>query len=109
MRWVALFAGFWATAVAPALCISGVLQHGCDPHHANDCQHESGCEQDPCSQVAKAQEKSQPGPLLDLSPLVAAVVSHLEITCSESHCLVDVEPPREPKLPFAPSDVPLLV
>ena len=46
---------------APALCLSGVLEHpcNCSDNVGGNCSHESDCPGDPCRAVAKALEEVQ--------------------------------------------------
>lgn len=37
--------------LGPAACVSGLLEHPCEPEHADPCHHESECTADPCNAV----------------------------------------------------------
>ena len=39
------------TALAPALCVAGLLSHRCETTHPSPCDHESDCTVDPCKAV----------------------------------------------------------
>jgi hypothetical protein len=71
----ALFLVAWALVVVPALCVAGVLAHGCACEDEVACAHETDCDVDPCSElVARTDESADllgadPGLALGASPI----------------------------------------
>jgi hypothetical protein len=47
-----LIVALWAIVAAPALCTAGVLAHECACAEGALCDHETDCEEDPCSPQA---------------------------------------------------------
>jgi hypothetical protein len=41
----------WGLLVSPALCVGGVLAHGCVDCEAISCAHERDCADDPCNEM----------------------------------------------------------
>jgi hypothetical protein len=49
----------WSLAVLPALCAAGLLEHIC-PCEEAACNHECGCNADPCDQVVSSTNQVKP-------------------------------------------------
>lgn len=104
-----LLLAFWATAIAPSLCLAGVLTHPCEPHASQDCRHEPACVEDPCGQILKIQHDPRTdSPQLVISDIPRGFLVESDLPL-ESHRTDEVEPPRKPHLPFPSSDIPLRV
>lgn len=114
-----------AMLAGPALCAVGVTTHACDAafvpvhesHHSNDgeqgCRHEEGCPGDPCNVMAL---RSEPRPdLANLAstsatpPLNDALPSQADDVCGLRQSVFSPVAPKQPPVPFHPSDVPLLI
>ncbi len=102
----------WALVLLPTLCAGGLIAHACDCAPDAVCQHEAGCDVDPCSELSAATVKRS-----DQSE-VALIHSVAEFSLPTS--TYEGDPLREAlhawrptgerfHLPFAPSDVHLLI
>lgn len=96
--------------VTPALCLGGMLQHDCDCGVPNGCSHEAECAADPCGDGAAVRENGHGGSGLGVSSALLAVEWPAEATpLAERLPSGTSKPPARPNLPFASSDVPLLI
>lgn len=114
----------WATQIAPALCVAGVLIHPCQcseragGEHTDDCDHETGCSHegncaaDPCEDNYLRVERQ-----CDDGNFVGGFALCLPDRLTDDANRDGIEPfQRGPAsfpvgicLPFSPSDVPLLI
>ncbi len=96
----------------PALCTGGFIVHSCDCAQEGVCEHEVGCEDDPCSNLSVAGR--QRGDETNVLPLPAVEESSWPTSAGllDSPNQIDVLLHRygdRPYLPFAPCDIPLLI
>ena len=96
---------------APALCLSGVLEHpcNCSDNVGGNCSHESDCPDDPCRVVAK--DRPHVETLLPTFEFaVAAILWNSELALPQ-RCLIERPSsslPHRKNLPCHLSDIPLL-
>lgn len=107
----------------PALCVGGVITHACecdsappctcetDCDHEAGCGHEGGCPDDPCSIRVIRPERQDKIAITDYQPAVStAILPTLLKQPSIKMVRADArELPGSRKLPFPPSDLPLLI
>ncbi len=102
---------FWAFLLAPALCAAGVLVHECDCGESDACGHEEECCDDPCSTDTLRPADSRT--VLDKMPTLKDPVSlpfmTREPSISEWHQTTPTFALPPARLPYPPSDRPLLV
>mgnify|MGYP001163268372 CR=1 FL=1 len=112
----------WSLALMPSLCVGGVIGHPCStssaPSHPagseqdGSCDHETGCEADPCSVVVVRGDEFDAGQLtaVDLVPLTL-----VECPCDLESDNQISRPLRSDlrlhlyNLPFPQADIPLLI
>ena len=113
IRPAVLAVALWAIVAAPALCAAGVLAHMCECEESAVCDHESGCETDPCSDLVVLRDGSQDG-LQEAdgssAPAQLPVPARLEPHSPASRTAHSTSPgfPPAPGVPHA-SDLPLLI
>lgn len=114
-----------ALFAAPSLCAAGLITHACDwdcgptsgQHNPDErghgCGHESDCASDPCSLILMRTESQSNTLNVSLPLQVFALPSCCEACTSHSACIASLlggeRAGRYPRLPFPPSDVPLLI
>ena len=96
----------------PTLCAGGLIAHACDCARDAVCQHEAGCDVDPCSELSAATVKRSDRS--EVALMHSVVEFRLPTSAYEGdpfgHALHALHPTGERlHLPFAPSDVPLLI
>ena len=107
----------------PALCMGGVITHACecesdfpctcetDCDHETGCGHEGGCPEDPCS-IRVIRPERQDDLVVTVSQLAvstAILCTPLEQPSIQTVRADTSELPGTKKLPFPPSDLPLLI
>ena len=102
----------WALVLLPTLCAGGLIAHACDCARDAVCQHETGCDVDPCSELSAATVKRSDRS--EVALMHSVVEFRLPTSAYEGgplgHALHASHPTGERlHLPFAPSDVPLLI
>ena len=112
VRAITISVGTWA-ALLPLLCVGGLVDHHCDCGDEAVCKHEGDCAADPCQALILASSDSSirsrlrtaiaPRSLVTTELFVAAGAdSRLDFDCAA--VILDLK-----RLPFPPSDLPLLV
>jgi len=101
----------WAVLLAPALCAGGVLMHECSTcGPAETCQHETGCDEDPCSPVLTRSSGVTRVPTelvpAELPPAAELVIERHTHGRWESPQRGHRPPPRSPR--YCDSGLPLL-
>ena len=114
-------------ALVPALCMGGAIVHPCDPaagacrnpasrtdcpqEPAGGCGHENSCSNDPCAgfKAVKASGGSDADMALSIAWLAIEDAASATLTKMETFQAFGCEPPPDAKLPFPPSDLPLLI
>ncbi|KAA3611879.1 MAG: hypothetical protein DWQ01_07275 [Planctomycetota bacterium] len=107
----------WVLFLVPALCKGGLLEHACDceTEVGISCDHEQGCEDDPCSIVARPEGQDRRlAAEVELLAVVASFESsdpHVELRgLFERGAGSQPEgPPGRENLPYRASDRPLLI
>lgn len=101
----------WALLLAPSLCAAGLLEHACGCESEQQCQHEDSCSSDPCATVTRPQDQQE-----ELALDVQWVPTTLptwsvepDVTARLARTLRPPVSPGHLALPFAQSDVPLLI
>ena len=101
----------WAVLAMPALCLGGILVHACDCGGAVQCGHESACWYDPCVQTMVRDESQE----LDVDIAVSLLAADwcflplgADLSAAEAHEFLSGFPSRR-NLPYARSDIPLLI
>lgn len=108
---------------APALCMGGVITHGCDCagqiachcradcNHESGCGHEGGCADDPCSVCVVRPERQRNDSVTVVPPAVSTTIIFIAVTQPPipAERTDSYERPGGKNLPLAPSDVPLLI
>ncbi len=122
-RATSVFLASWALLALPALCAAGVIGHTCDcvsesacvcqtdDGHDSGCGHESECPDDPCSIHVVRPERQNDNTAPVLLP-VASITTILAVIHQPASLVLPAgiyEMPDGTKLPFPPSDLPLLV
>lgn len=82
-----------------------------DCNHGSGCGHEGGCPGDPCS-IRVVRPERQGGDVVAVSQPAAAIAiipAAVKQSWVESVCSGTLELPCGRKLPFPPSDLPLLI
>jgi hypothetical protein len=103
----------WAVLVAPALCSTGVFEHGCDCAGIGGCGHEGGCPDDPCSLLTS--EHVLAGRVLKpslsfLSLLFTPTLEPIALLASAHGILTRAPGLRsQGDISFPPSDIPLRI
>lgn len=111
VRGVTIAVGFWAVLAMPALCLGGIFVRACDCGGAVQCGHESTCWVDPCGQIA-VRSRSQE---LDVDIAVSLPAADwcfppldADLSAGGAHESLSGFPSRR-NLPYARSDIPLLI
>ncbi len=122
-RAVAIILCMLAWHVVPALCVLGVVAHPCDDGETTRCDtdcdcgpgdtcgHDSDCADDPCSTVVTRPERKENDPTA-WAPAPAAVA---DLSSDGLECPTPAYPdnsaatPFPRKIPYPPSDLPLLI
>jgi hypothetical protein len=102
----AVFVVAWALVAVPALCVAGILAHGCACEDEVACAHETDCEVDPCSELVARTDES-----VDLLGLTPAVIDALPIgvpsMAGPGSSVAPTPPPRVPRSAPAQRSAPL--
>lgn len=103
---------FWSLIVLPALCMGGMLVHDCECTIQSECGHEADCADDPCSDLSVTSRENND--LIDMLPSTSLTLIDLDtpyrLRADKVHflayCICSL---HGQQLPFAPSDLPLLI
>jgi len=108
-RLIATMGILWALLVGPALCSGGVLEHACEEcDHAEYCDHETECREDPCPESA-LRPSGPDGDDLAVECAAHPAASTAAVPRPPGRMLmILVQPPQTPTLPRHPSEMPLL-
>lgn len=123
-KYVAITIVFLSLVAVPSLCTSGLLTHLCDCAHESDCDkdtgcdhesecaHEEDCPDDPCrahfvrterqNESVKAELDLLGTVAFEIPPDTVLAVLYPFLTCT-------VQNRSAPSIPYAPSDIPLLI
>lgn len=112
VRSITISAGTWA-ALLPLFCVGGLVDHHCDCGDEAICKHEGDCAADPCQALVLASSDSSirsrlrtaitPRSLVTAEVFFTARAGlRLDFDCAA--VILDLK-----RLPFPPSDLPLLV
>jgi hypothetical protein len=108
----AILLSIWALVALPALCTGGFVAHACDCASEALCEHEVGCEDDPCSNLSAITGQRSDGsdmlPLPMTEELSWPATTELLGSLEQTGVLLYRYGER-PCLPFAPSDIPRLI
>ncbi len=106
-------AALWALLALPMLCTTEVLAHHCDCESETACDHDDGCADDAChTMVVPARPNLQRGGQATHSDSPMSLVSCIARFSARPHPALarDASPPLPIlSMPFAESDVPLLL
>lgn len=102
----------WALLLLPSLCVGGFIGHNCDCGMDAVCQHETGCDDDPCSQVTVSAGQRSTG--AEVAHLHAVIGGGPQASDAATDARRDTRtifhPPDERfRLQLARCDLPLLI
>lgn len=99
----------WVLLLGPALCVSGVMLHPCDCPAGAICAHESECSLDPCEDAVLRDATSVRTGLI-LAPIAdLPTVSSTRPVTTVERTQKFREIPDRIRLPYPPTDLPLLI
>lgn len=112
-RIVMLLVTAWSVLAVPALCTAGVIAHLCERDEGTFCEHESGCETDPCSERVYRRDGAVPDPVVPAgfeTPAWSPVSPDPLLFFLGAHRLRHAPSgPARPPCVRHPSDLPLLI